>query len=425
MRGSATGELWIAAKRALVVVPIVLATVVAYSLFASQPPSAHLASASPPAGEHATAKVVREDLVVWSTYLGKLEPRSPVSVMSKARANATLIELVPEGSRVAKGDVLARLNSSLAERDVVKAQREYTLAESELNGFRKAKAPLEIEELTIKSMEARSTYDSERAYLQAMTGLGSELISPPELRRQRDKVAELKTQLEKADMQLRLTREQLHPAEVRRAEAKLAAAESELRLAKQEVQDSVIRAPAPGVVTYSYLYVGPELRTVRVGDNISPNQPFMMVYDTRDLAVQCEVPEAELQKVQPGNEVVIQPLAFPDVRIPAVVERISAVVASPPGRPAWQKSFVAFVRIAQFDPRLRPGMSVYTQVLSTNKRAVLTVPRAAVSWDAGRPQVNVLAGSVAGPRFVKLGLASDGSYEVTEGVREGDIVTLQ
>ena len=81
------------------------ATLVAYWLVApptgSSPPSA-------PATARSTAKVMREPLTVWATYLGRLEPKSPVVVMSWFRGNSTVVELAAEGARVSKGDVLAR-----------------------------------------------------------------------------------------------------------------------------------------------------------------------------------------------------------------------------------------------------------------------------------------------------------------------------
>lgn len=418
--------LWSATKRSLVVVPVVLVTVMAYSLYASQsvrpaatPPASE---AGPPGG---TARVQREELTIWSRYVGRLEPRSPITVMSKARTAATLTEIVPDGSKVAKGDVLARLNAAVVEREVVKAEKDYALAESELSALRNAKAPLEIQDLNIKAMEARSAFDAENAYLKAMRKLQSDgLVSSSELERQIDKLNGVRTQMEKADLQLRLTREQLHPAEIRRAQARVAAADSELRLARQEMQETVIRASAAGVVIYSYLYFGPELRTVRLGDNISANQPFMTIYDMKDLVVECEVPEAELVRAQPGAQALVQPVAFPDMRIPGVIDRVSPVVANVPGRPSWQKSFVAMVRLTDFDSRLRPGMSVVIAVLSAHKANTMTVPRAAVHWTDGRPSVDVVGGAGRATRDIRIGFVNDRSYEVLDGLREGETVAV-
>jgi multidrug resistance efflux pump len=372
-----------------------------------------------------SVQVKREELTVWSRYVGKLEPRSPVTVMSKARTAATLIDIVPDGSKVAKGDVLARLNAAVVEREVVKAEKDYALAESELNAFRSAKAPLEIQEFNIKAMEARSAFDAENAYLKAMRKLQADgLVSGSELDRQVDKVNGLRTQMEKADMQLRLTREQLHPAEIRRAQARVAAAESELRLARQEMQETVIRASAAGVVIYTYLYFGPELRTVRLGDNISANQPFMTIYDMKDLVVECEVPEAELGKAQPGSQSLVQPVAFPDVRIPGVIDRISPVVANVPGRPSWQKAFMASVRLTDFDTRLRPGMSVVISVLSTHKEHAITIPRLAVRWNDGKASVDVVDSTGRATRDIRVGVVNERSYEVLDGLREGESVAV-
>jgi multidrug resistance efflux pump len=399
------------------------ATLVAYWLVApptgSSPPSA-------PATARSTAKVMREPLTVWATYLGRLEPKSPVVVMSWFRGNSTVVELAAEGARVSKGDVLARLDSSAVERDIVKLEKDHALAESELVSFRSAKAPLELQELLIKLNEARAAFAAEQNYLAAIAELAKEgVISRQEIAQQKDKVEALKTQVEKGEMQVRLTREYLHPSELKRAQARLAAAEHELMLARQQLRESVIRAPSDGLVIHMPLHVGNELRTLRAGDSLYPNLPFMMLHDMKELVVQGEVPEGELSRVQQGQEAIVTPLAYPELRLRAVVERISPMAKSAPGQPAWQKSFQFVVRVLAPDARLRPGMSVTTHVLAYHNPSAISVPRSAVSWHDGKPFAYVRTGEGSERRALRLGAGNDKLYEVLDGLQPGAEVAVE
>jgi HlyD family secretion protein len=365
-------------------------------------------------------------MATWSSYAGKVEPRNPRVVMSRFRGNVTVIELAPEGAKVSKGEVIARLDASTIEREAVKLEKDYAVAESELSSFRNAKAPLEIKDLSIKLAEVRASLAADESYLRASLQLGKEgLVSEREIEQQREKVAGIKTQLEKAELHLQLTKEYLHPSEIKRAQAKLAAVENELRVAREQVRESVISAPTDGIVVYMPLHIASEFRPVRIGDSLYPNQPFMMLHDMKDLVVRCELPEGELSKVQEGQQAFVQPLAYPALRLRGAVETISPMAQVSSGRPAWQRFFHVVIRLADVDLRLRPGMTVTAHVLSYYNPDVVSVPRAAVTWIDGKPAVTVVAGSLRETRNVKLGGANDRRYEIVDGLRPGDEVVIE
>jgi multidrug efflux pump subunit AcrA (membrane-fusion protein) len=411
-------------RRRLIIAGSVAVVLASFWLFASQSDSLPQPTQSALLGP--TAKVSRQSMATWSSYGGKVEPRNPRMVMSRFRGNVTVIELAPEGAKVSKGEVLARLDASTTERDAVKLEKDYAVAESELSSFRNAKAPLEIKELSIKLAEARASLAAEENYLRASLQLAKEgLVSDHEIEQQKEKVAGIKTQLDKAELQLQLTREYLHPSEIKRAQAKLAAVENELRVAKEQVRESVISAPIDGIVVYMPLHIASEFRPVRIGDSLYPNQPFLMLHDMRDLVIRCELPEGELSKVQEGQQVFVQPLAYPDLRLRGAVESVSPMAQVSSGRPAWQKFFQVVVRLADVDPRLRPGMTVTTHVLSYFNPDVVSVPRTAVSWENGKPVVKVVSGSLRETRNVKLGGADERRYEIVDGLRPGDEVVTE
>lgn len=374
-----------------------------------------------------TARVTQEAFAVWSAYEGRLEAQRTVLVMSHFQGNATIVELAPEGVRVKQGDVLARFDSSQLEREIHKLESEAVTARATLESLKNAVLPLEIRDLEMKIAESRTALNAETEYLDASRPMLQEgLVSEPEIAKQRLKVDQAKTQLESLEWKLKLTRSYLHPAGLRQAEAKVTAAEQELQFARSQIANSVVLAPGDGNPLYKPLYVAGEYRTVRIGDLVYPNQPFMAMPDMSELAVQIDVPEAELGRVLQGRQATIRLIAFPEIRMDGYVGSIGSIAQAVPGQSAWQRYFHVVVRSPSHasDSRIRPGMTVTVQILSyANPRATL-IPRTAVSWDGDRPWTLARNGASFERKNLQLGRANDKSYEVLSGIEPGETVIL-
>lgn len=371
------------------------------------------------------AVVTNGALTVWSTYPGKLEARKVEIIASRFNGSATIVELAPEGSLVKRGDLLVRFDSSQVDRDLLKLERDYALADTDLERIEKAELPLELRDLEAQLLEAEGAYEAEDQYLRDSEQLvAEELMSAQELEQQKLKTAELLAKKDKITTQLDLTRRFLHPSALSRARATLASAEQEMRLAQMQQSNCTVYAPADGVVVYRPLSVGGEYRTARVGDSIFKNQPFMILPDMRDLVVECQVPEAELSRVEVGRQVSITPLSFPDLRLNGVVESVGSMASSVADRPAWQRFFRVVIGLRDNDERLRSGMSVMAQVLSYQRPDALLIPRAAVRRDGDLAQAWVRVGGRQERRTLNLGWADLRNFEVREGLQAGEEVEL-
>lgn len=406
-------------RRLLVALPVVLVLAVLLGLVLV------LARRSGPAGNAARLAAVTEGaLAVWSPYQGKLEARRVEVILSKFNGSATIVDLAPEGAPVKKGDLLVRFDSSQVERDLLKLQRDYALAKSDLERIENAELPLELRDLEAQLLEAQSLYESERQYLEDSRELLKEdLVSEQELEQQKLKVEQLQAKMEKLQTQLTLTREYLHPSALERARATLASAEQELKLARKQLDNCTVLAPADGVVVYRPLNVGGEYRTARVGDLLFKNQPFMIIPDMRDLVVECQIPEAELSRVEAGREVYITPLSYPGLQLRGRVETVGSMATVMLDRPGWQRFFRVVIGLNAADDRLRSGMSVQAQILSYHNPKALLVPRAAVRMEGEQPYA-LLPGRPPEKRLLKLGWADLKNFEVLDGLQAGEEVEL-
>ena len=364
-------------------------------------------------------------LSVWTTYQGKLEARRVEIILSRFNGNATIVDLAPEGSAVQAGDLLVRFDSSQVERDLLKLERDHALAASDLERMDMAELPLELRDLQAQLLEAQGDFESEHQYLEDSRQLVEEdLVSPQELEQQKLKVEELRAKMEKLTVQLDLTRRYLHPASLARARATLASAAQELKLARTQFSNCTVVAPASGVVVYRPLNIGGEFRTARVGDSIFKNQPFMILPDMRDLVVECQIPEAELSRVETGREVIITPLSYPGLQLKGRVETVGSMATSAADRPAWQRYFRMMAGLQDNDPRLRSGMSVMAQIQTYQREDALLVPRAAVQREGEQAFCLVDREGQRERRSLTLGWADLRFFEVIEGVQAGEQVVL-
>jgi RND family efflux transporter MFP subunit len=252
-----------------------------------------------------------------------------------------------------------------------------------------------------------------------------ELVSEQEVEQQQLKVKQSKSRLAKLELELDLTRRYLHPSQIEKAEARLASAKQELNIARAQLNACTVTAPSDGIVVYRPIHVGGEYRSVRVGDSIYKNQPFMYIPDMSDLVVNCYVPEAELSRVNEGGECLITSLAYPDMTLTGQVETIGFMAQNKPGQKNWQKYFRVVVALKSVDERLRTDMSVQTRICSYRNDRALLIPRKAVRWDKGVPYCRVKMGHRVERRSLKLGRADRTDYEVLAGVAEGDRVVVQ
>ncbi len=378
-----------------------------------------------PDADLALAEVTRGPLRVWTTYDGTIQSRSVRGVSTQLGGGATLVELVPEGTTVSAGFPLARLDASALERDLVRLERDLTLARAEHASLVRAKLPLERRELEMRLLQARADLqESEDALADLNELIAENLLPAQDAVQQEKKTALLRTAVENLEQQLALTLDHLHPAAIERADAQLASAEREYELAARQLADSVVTAPSDGVVVYQPVAVGSEFRPVRVGDTVFRNQVFITLPDMSNLVVQLDVPEHELGLAPVGRLALVQPFAFPGMNLRGVVESVGSMAQTRPDRPGRQKFFTVVVRLDEIRPELKSGMSARVQVLSVDEPDALLVPRTAVTWEHNEAYCLVLRDSQPHRVRVVTGPASATAVAIRDGLDAGQRIVL-
>ncbi len=330
------------------------------------------------------------DLVETASASGTVEPSVQVAV--KSRASGEVVEvLVQEGDRVEVGDLLVRLDPRDAEQGVREAQMALSRAQDALS---QARAELSVAQAQAEEAEAQAEVRSRGAELG--------LVSTEERRSSSSSAAVARTGVSLRQAQLRSARTNVESA-------RLGVEEAERRL-----EEVVIRAPVSGTVLSVDVEVG---SIVASGiTNVSGGTSLMTVADLSDLRVVGAIDEAQVGRVDPGQDVTIRVDAFPTRSFTGRVERVSPLGAT-------ASNVVTFdVEIAVTDPDaslLRSGMSADLEIVTTRHEAVVLVPITAVRGQGGRHFVDLATGE---RRRVTTGGTDGTSMVVLEGLEAGELV---
>lgn len=317
---------------------------------------------------------------------GYVVARRAATVSSKVTGKVVEV-WVEEGMKVEEGQVLARLDDAIA-------RRQLALAESQL-----AAAASQLGEIEVRLAEARRNL--------ARTGPLAEagIATQAQLDADRAAVDSLAARLAAARDDVSVSRDLV-----------------ELR--RQELDDTVIRAPFTGVAISKNAQPGEMISPISAGGGFT-RTGISTVVDMSSLEIEVDVNEAFINRVVDGQRVVALLDAYPDWRIPA---RVITTVPTADRQKATVKVRIAFDRL---DPRILPEMGVKVSFLETEEEPGaaapaprVLVPRAAVRRQGEQDVVFVVADGRAERRAVRLGRPEGESYQVLAGLAPGDRVVV-
>jgi RND family efflux transporter MFP subunit len=319
---------------------------------------------------------------------GYVTARRQATVSSKITGKVVEV-LVEEGMAVAEEQVLARLDDATP-------RRVLALAEAQLRAARGA-----LRETEVRLAEARLAL--RRAGELSAGGVASQ--------------ADLDAaQAEVDSLQARLA--------AQREEAEVA--ERQLALRRQDLDDTVIRAPFAGVAISKDAQPGEMISPVSAGGGFTRTGICTLV-DMSSLEIEVDVNEAYINRVRPGQQVEAVLDAYPEWRIPA---HVIITVPAADRQKATVKVRIGFVEL---DPRLLPDMGVKVGFLedaataAAQPRRAVRVPRAALRQEDGGQHVWVVAGGRLERRAVVPGLetgAAGDEIEVAGDLAAGEQVVI-
>jgi HlyD family secretion protein len=316
---------------------------------------------------------------------GYVTARREATVSSKVTGKVMEM-LVEEGMKVEPEQVLARLDAS-------NVQASLHLSEAQLESAKKAVD------------ETQPNLDFARRELKRFTDLAkTKVVSDSDLRRSEMTALGLEAKL-------------AHQI------ADVSVAEGVVAQWKQELDDTIIRAPFGGIVTSKNAQAGEMISPMSVGGFTRTG--ICTVVDMSSLEIDVDVSESYIHRVQPGQPVEAVLDAYPDWRIPS---KVIAIIPSADRQKATVKVRVGFV---QLDPRILPDMGVKVAFQSAEPAKArpdgdrtVAAPTAAVQRVDGRDIVWVAHEVRAERRAVTVaGIRGDQSL-IAAGLASGEKIVL-
>ena len=426
----------------------------------------------------ATTPAVRGDFAVTVPVTGELEAVKSVPVSAKARGQ--LLYVVPNGTRVKKGEVIAQLDVPRLERQLRDRGLDYVNALADLEskqrdlaaGVEQAQIALqqakyrleqsraasdaEVDERSRQKEHDAGEYDLSQTRFERDQALAKEGLLPErdaELRSTQLKAQEFglerqtknlelvqaEKESEELDMQATVEKaeadlaraENAQKFELRSAEMTVKIREQQLERVKQEMEGATLLAPGDGIVVLadeSSGFMGQ--RPIEPGDRVYPGRPVASIPDLDSMRAKLALSEEQARLVERKLEAVITVPAIPGIEFPGEVSEVSQTAGESTlpgtGMPSGERTFAAYVQIEdRKEAPLRPGMTARIEVIVERLEDVVSVPLECVFEREDRKVVFVRAGGGFKEVTVELGQENNEAVMVTKGLEGGEEVALR
>jgi HlyD family secretion protein len=368
----------------------------------------------------------------------------------------TILELIPEGTRVKKGDVLCRFDAAhyeeLARLQKIELERamaeerqaalEQEAAEAALRAYRDGQAIQIVEELQAKLALAKADLSRAEDRLKwAEEMLRIRYLSSDEFATYRSAVLRYKLDRDLTDRLLKTHRLYTVPKTVRELEVAVENAavrhvfgveqrEAEQgRLEKLEglVEKCVVRAPHDGLAIHANMFYrrwDSNDAFLRVGVTVFQGQPLFMLPDLAHPIVQLALHESIAARIKPGMPARIRIPAFPEQELKGKVQWVNPLPVQQWRAFTEYQGFDAKIAIEDPPDRLLPSLTAEVTIVLGTRPGALVIPSWAVAVEDGEPFCYVAAEGGVERRAVRLAQADRDRIEVVSGLEEGEQIVL-
>jgi HlyD family secretion protein len=342
----------------------------------------------PPAVRYASEPLQRSNLTVTVAATGNLAPTNQIAVGSEISG---LVQAVyaQANDRVAKGQVLARVDTARLEDAIVRSRSALAAAQASVAQARAT---------------ARQSQANLRRLLEVFRLSGGKVPSQTELDTGRADAARAE-------------------AGIASAEAGVAQARAQLNSDQTNLSRATMRSPVNGVVLSREVEEGQTIQ-----GSFSAPTLFTIAEDLSAMKLEVKVDEADVGQVAAGQRASFAVDAFPGRRFPATIQRVnvgSSISSAATGSSTTATSstnavvsYTAVLRVANPELILRPGMTATADIVVAEQRGVFLVPNAALRYTPGKGPG---AGRPSGGLMTQMGppMRGRGGNEKTAKIERG------
>lgn len=334
-----------------------------------------------------------------------------------ANVNVNIGDFVSQGSVIAKiDDSDARRQLASAQASVKQAIAAVRQAEARLglgpNSSFNASAIPEVRSANANYEQAlaelRQAEANEKRYRDLVQSGDTAMITYEQYRTARD-TARARANAAKEQLDAQINNAKQNNQAIASAQASVEAAQTQVETAKQELADTVVRAPFSGFVTN---------RQVAPGEYVSSANTIATIIRSNPIKIQMQVAEADVPSVLIGRGVSVQVDAYRDRRFAGTVSAIN------PSVDPNSRSAIVEAKVENGDNALRAGMFATARINKEGGATGIFVPRSAVysHEPTGSFRAFVIVDGVAKLRVIQLGAEEGDSIQILSGLSSDETV---
>ena len=403
-------------------------------------------------------RVQKTKLAVVVKERGNLESAKNEDVKNEVEGSTTIIKILPEGTRVKKGEEVCVLDSATlkdslltqevttkrADADYANALKTREVAQISVEEYREGTYPQEVSTVEGEITLARSDLARAKdrlAYSKEM--LAKKYVSASSVLA--DELSFLKAQIsyaqaiKKMEVLQKYTKDKETTeldANVKKAQADELAKKStflieseKLEKLKKQISKCVLLAPNDGLLVYfaeQNQFRGNSAPTIEEGAAVRERQTIFSLPDISKMQVNTKIHESMIMKVAIGKPAKVRVESNSNMLV-GKVTKLNPL----PDQGSWMSSdvkmYTAFVAIDNTGVEtnnLRPGMSAEVEILINTKDDVLAIPVQSILQFQGKNFVYLLTPEAPKRVEVTTGIDNDKLVEILTGLKEGDQIAM-
>ncbi len=402
----------------------------------------------------ASGRVESSSQTTIACELERLEIRTGEQIVN-SNGSAQIIEIIEEGSKVRKGDILCRLDASDYE-ELVRLQLIKT--EQSRAAWQQSKLNFEVAELAVReyrdglfkqnieSMEGKialAEADLERsgdrlrwtekmldkqyaALSQRATALRNLSQARLDLQSSRFELLNFREYGSPKNMKVLMSEVEKRRAEEIANNRRVTRLQERLEHYQKMVGFCTIRAPHDGFLIYATDPYRRNATRLQEGVEVRQQQPLFYLPDLTKIEIITYLHESVARRVKEGMLARAKIEGLPGRTLEG---RVVSIGPLPVESPDWTidddvKFFVATVKLDRVPEGILPAMSAEVEIDIERMNDVLAVPTEAVAVEQGRDVCYVAGVDGLHRRAVSIGKSSRNYLEVTKGLHEGESVLI-
>ena len=371
-------------------------------------------------GRSRAVAITPQHLEVTLPLAGRLEPLAMTAVMSPLAGTVKHVWFRP-GERVARGQRLLELDTTLLEVELRNARAAMIKAEQRARGLAAWAGGPEVAEARRRLSKARLSLEASRESVEETRVLLEKgIVGRAEFEAAQRQHANEELDFTSVEQELAAVLDQGGTDNVRVAEMELENARVGLARLETRMEQAVVLAPVSGVAIRPA--GGAELSE---GGRVDAGQALVAVGDLASLAAVATADELEVERLRLGQRARVTSDAYPGVSFAGTVRSVAPTGG---GAAAGYAVTVAIASLpAAVEKSFRLGLSSRVEVIVYERDDALLVPIAAVeAGDDGEGWVEVAdaAGGKAVRRLVRVGETTVTAVEVRDGLVAGERVMV-